>query len=233
MVAGPTLDPGLLADVFGEHAALELEAPDAQRGTTMSVTDIRHPVFQAFGGLVGTLGQVRVDRSLRVVETDGARVIARFEDGSAALVEYAVGAGRAFVFASDLNNDWNDFPRRPTFVPFVHELTRYLVGEREERQEVLVEEVPAGLEAEPGILRSAASEHQVVVNVDARESDLSRSTVDDFLARVNSLETPPAADPQSGQNAGNQEADQRYWWYVLLAMLIVLVAESWLGRSMA
>ena len=30
-----------------------------------------------------------------------------------------------------------------------------------------------------------------------------------------------------------REAEQNYWWYALLVMLVLLVAEAWLGRTMA
>ena len=37
-------------------------------------------------------------------------------------MEEASGEGRVLLFASDLNNAWNDFPLQPAFVPFLHEI---------------------------------------------------------------------------------------------------------------
>ena len=113
IVAGPALDPALVADVLGQSVSLSLVPGDSSRAESLSVTDPRHPVFRAFGGLVGTLGQVRFRRTMQLAQTDAGRVLARFADGTPAIVEHAVGRGRALVFASDLNNDWNDFPDVP------------------------------------------------------------------------------------------------------------------------
>jgi hypothetical protein len=41
-------------------------------------------------------------------------------------VERTVGSGRVIAFTSTLNNEWNDFPTRPLFLPFLHETARYL-----------------------------------------------------------------------------------------------------------
>ena len=232
IVAGPTLDRLLVADILGDDVPLTLEPVLAPLETSFSVIDARHPIFQAFGGLVGTLSQVRVQHVIHVVETADARVLARFADGTAALVEYAVSQGRAVVFASDLNNEWNDFPRRPTFLPFVYELMQYLAGERDDRRELMVANVPSGLQPEPGPATLPESGRRVVVNVDPRESETTRSSVDTFLShvRLGNSDAPDVGSSPPAETA--QEAEQGYWWYAVLAMVLVLVAEGWLGRTL-
>ena len=233
IVAGPTLDPQLVADVLGADVPLTLESVATQAETSFSVVDTRHPVFRVFGGFAGTLGQVRVQHVMRIVETEDARVLARFADGTPALAEYEVDLGRAVAFASDLNNEWNDFPRRPTFLPFVHELVQYLAGERDARRELTMADIPAGLELEPGPATLPENGRRVVVNVDPRESEMTRSGVDTFLSHVH-LADPDARDASSSQPAeAAQESAQSYWWYAVLAMVLVLVAEGWLGRTLA
>ena len=230
VVAGPSLDPQIVADILGDDHQLILEPVDAEVETTFSVVDPRHPIFQPFDGFVGTLSQVRVQRVLRVAEAPNARVLARFADGTAALTEYAVGQGRAVVFATDLNNEWNDFPRRSTFLPFVHELIQYLGGDRDERRELTVAEVPSGLAPQPGLATLPESGRRVVVNVDPRESETTRSNIDTFLSHVHPGESRGGVRPDVRLEAA-QESDQSYWWYAVLAMLLVLVAEAWLART--
>ena len=232
VVAGPTLDPKLVADVLGDSAPLALE-PAAPRETSFSVVDSRHPMFQAFGSVIGTLGQVRVRQAMHVVETPDVRVLARFADGSAALLEYPLPDGRAIVFASDLNNEWNDFPRRPTFLPFVYELMRYLAGERDDRRELTVADVPSGVEPKPGPATLPGSGRRVVVNVDPRESETTRSSVDTFLSHVRLGLSDAREAGASPPAEAVQESEQGYWWYAVLAMLLALVAEGWLGRTVA
>ena len=73
----------------------------------------------------------------------------------------------------------------------------------------------------------------LVINVDPRESDLARLTADEFLSRIRPSAVPGSAAGSEPVDAAGREAEQRYWWYLLLAVAVVLVAESWLGRSAA
>ena len=232
IAAGPRLDPDLLAEFLGTDPAPAVAPPAGDGALTWSVTATRHPLFAAFDGLAGTLGQVRFRQALRVAAASG-RVLAAFSDGTPALVERAAGRGRVLVFASDLNNEWNDFPRLPTFVPFVHEVAQYLGGHRRPPRELLVADAPPGVDPRPGAAIEPASRRPIVLNVDPHESDPSRLTADEFQSRIR--RTAPRGDGATSEpaDAAGREAEQRYWWYLLLAMAVVLVAESWLGRTAA
>jgi hypothetical protein len=61
-------------------------------------------------------------------------VLARFDDGAAAIVERRSGSGRVLAFTSTLDGDWNDFPRHAMFLPLLHEAVKYLAqyGDLEE-----------------------------------------------------------------------------------------------------
>ena len=230
IAAGPRLDPALVAEFLGTGPA---PAPPGGAGAlTWSVTAARHPLFAAFDGLAGALGQVRFRQAVRLGGA-GGRVLAAFSDGAPALMEMerTAGRGRVIVFASDLNNEWNDFPRQPTFVPFVHEVVRYLGRHRRPLRTLLVAAAPPGVEPRPGAVIEPASGGPLVLNVDPRESDPSKLTPDEFRSRIRRSAAPGAAT--AAADAAGREAEQRYWWYLLLAMAVVLVAESWLGRTAA
>jgi hypothetical protein len=64
------------------------------------------------------------------LETDEG-VLARYDDGGPALVERRVGTGRVLVWTSTFDNDWNDLPLQPVFLPFVHQLVRHASGQRD------------------------------------------------------------------------------------------------------
>ena len=234
IVTGPRLDTELVADALGAATRLAFQPGAASGEMGMSVTDARHPIFRPFGSLLGTLGQVRFRQTARLAEDDtsSGRMLARFDDGSAAIVEYAVGSGRALVFASDLNNEWNDFPRRPSFVPFVHEVVRYLVGARERQRDFTIADAPAGVPKEPGVVTLPGSGRRATLNVDPRESNPMAVTADSFLARVTQGMPAEAAVAERTETAA-REAEQGYWWYALLAMGVLLVSEAWLARTMA
>lgn len=99
----------------------------AQGGTTLGYVDLGHPIFEPFTApRSGDFTSARVFQ-YRPIEAD-ARVLARFGDGGAALVEQPYGRGRILVWSSTLDRGWNDLVLQPVFVPFVHQLTRYAAG---------------------------------------------------------------------------------------------------------
>ncbi len=105
---------------------------------------------------------------LRVGEQD--QVLARLSDGSPLLVEQRLGKGRVMVFASSLDNVWNDLPLHPVFVPFAMESARYLSGIEEEKRQALVDSV-----IELGKHRTAGSTVQLFDPQGERSLSLSES----------------------------------------------------------
>ena len=236
LVAGPTLDPALVTDLFGIT-----DGPRLGLGTTrthaepvtLAPTDLRHPILRGFGSLVGNLGRARFNRTLALNDADAdapGTVIVRFDDGSPALVEHVVGAGRVLVFASDLGNVWNDFPRRPTFVPFLHETVGYLTAHRTQPRELLIGDAPPGAPDEPGVA-VLGDARRVVLNVDPRESDPTPLAPELFEASVGRLALAAAREVRD--EAGEREASQRLWRYALMLMALVLVAEGLLASRVA
>jgi hypothetical protein len=208
--------------------------PDVEPDIIMAPDDGRHPIFRIFGG-TGALGNVAFERTVMLTVTDTASVVARYSDGSPALVEERNGMGRMLVFASDLNHQWNDFPVQPAFVPFVHELFRYLALARAARTEYFVGEVPGASGAMPGVvdLQSATGNRPsrtVSVNVDPRESNPDRMTADAFQHAIARVDVPAVV--QSEAETREHEDTQRLWQYGLILMAIGLVAEGLLGRRL-
>jgi hypothetical protein len=71
---------------------------------------------------------------------------------------------------------------------------------------------------------------RVAVNVDPRESDPARSSVEAFKTSVSELTAGAARE--AGVQAGQRENEQRLWQYALLLMVVSLVAEGMLGRRL-
>ena len=234
ITAGPDVDPAILNGALSGlvHTSWrDRPAATSQAMLRFAPDDSRHPVFRLFGG-VGTLGNVSFSRAALIDVPATADVVARYSDGSPALVEERTAAGRVLIFASDINDRWNDFPLQPAFVPFIHEALRYLTASRVAKGEYLVGELP-GLEGlTPGVtaLKDDARARRVAVNVDPRESDPARMTADDFRAGVSRLNASAARD--AGAGARDQEDGQRLWQYALLMMVVSLAAEGMLGRRL-
>ncbi len=195
-------------------------------------TDRRHPLVRALGGLAGRLGRSLFARTARLDAATGG-VVLSFTDGAPALVEHAAGAGRILVFASDLRNEGNDLPRRPEFVPFVHEVVGYLVARPARPRELVVGAAPPGAPGVPGPARLPGEAGPVVLNVDTRESMFELLTDEAFRASVGRFapESGAGSDeaPPPEGAAPPEEAAQGLWRYLLMGMALVLVAEGLLA----
>jgi hypothetical protein len=229
LVAGPDLEPIMLAGLGGVGQPAPADG-DTAADRQLVPADGRHPIFQALGERVGNLAQVRYARTRAIEPTDETRVLAWFSDGAVALVEQDLDAGRLLVFGSDLDDAWNDFPRHPMFVPFVHETLRYLGGDRRARRALLVGDGPAARVEETGFV-TLADGVRVAVNVDRAESDPTRMSTAEFDAAV--AQARGAIVAAMSDTDGQQERDQGYWRYGLGLMALALAAESLLGSRMS
>jgi Mg-chelatase subunit ChlD len=248
VTAGPMLDPSSFASLFEQAGKLKVESAEGTGfPTTLAPVDTRHPIFAAFGTFAANLGQAEFTQALRIAPpADGnSRIVARFTNGLPAMVEQEIGSGRVIVFASDVSSEWNDFPRQPTFVPFVNETLRYLANLRERPRDLTVGAVVAGLGAagvaglqagdigatsKPGVIKIGSPERLVAVNVDARESRPARMTDTEFTQMVRRTD---AEGRSADIVAREQESGQHWWRYGLLALMAVLVAEGLLARRPA
>ncbi len=101
----------------------------ADKGAVLGYIDRSHPALSLFGGAQsGDLSAARFYR-YRSLQSDSG-VLARFDDGSVAVVEQRTGTGRTLLLASSFDGLWNDLPRQPVFLPFVHQLAQYASGYR-------------------------------------------------------------------------------------------------------
>ena len=232
MVAvGPDVDGDVVADVFGSASTLHVVADTKTKPEprALAPADVRHPVFQPFASNTATLGLVTFQRVARI-EGSACQTLARFTTGDTALLEGAAGDGRALVFASDLENRWNDFPVHATFVPFLHETVRYLASARAHAGEYLVADAPAGAPHQPGVAvvtdasRPGAKPRTVAINVDPREVDPARLTIDEFQSAVTRLKDVNVSE--SRVEARQQEDRQHLWQYALALMALLLAAEG-------
>ena len=156
----------------------------------------------------------------------------------ASLVECPAGDGHALIFASDVDNLWNDFALHATFVPFAHEAVRYLGSARPHATEYVVGDAPAGLPRTPGIATVAdapkadrgtnanqrSATRRVAINVDPHEGDPGRISADEFQSAVTRLKDAGAS--QARVEATEQEDRQHLWRYAFVMMIAALVCEG-------
>jgi hypothetical protein len=104
-----------------------------ERGAVLGFVDRRHQALAVFSGSrSGDLSAARFFRYRPIDTTEG--VLARFDDGSAALTEHQLGEGRVLTWASTFDGYWNDLPRQAVFLPFLHQLSRHAAAYREQKR---------------------------------------------------------------------------------------------------
>jgi hypothetical protein len=219
-------EPGLASLVEGMSVSVT-NADDPV--LTVASVEARHPLFQHLGRVADSLGSASFTRSWRVRAT-GWQVLARFNDGAPALLERRLGAGRVVFFSSDVNRRWNDLPLQTAFVPFLHEIARYLAPERRPT-EYTPGTLPDRAQASLGFV-TLASGQRVAVNVDPRESDGSRMDAAQFSSAIRHRGERRLDADAARRRAEVSERRQSLWRYGLMLMFGTLVAEGLIGARL-
>ncbi|MEM7353010.1 MAG: BatA and WFA domain-containing protein [Acidobacteriota bacterium] len=156
-----------------------------RQGASLASVDYHHPSLAIFGGAAGgNLAGPRFFRYRPITEPpavsadsgDEGTVLARYTDGAVALAEYHHGNGRLLLWGSPLDNRWSNLPLQPVFLPFVHQVCRYLGGRQAMRswypagQRV---DLDAALAAVPPTAEGAESSPRVLISPSGR-----RATID-------------------------------------------------------
>ncbi len=219
--------------------------------------DGSHPVFASFAQTEGAgLSGASFLRYHELEPAAGARVLARFSDGSPFCVEKRLGKGRVVTFAASPGAKWSDLPKRKAFVPMVNDLVRYLSGLEEGRSRQYVvgtalkpkragrvifpdgRELPAarGEEMEmdvPGVYRflpakASWEEETWAANVPPGESDLQAVPQAELEKALKAVGTEKLAQATALDEASPEELKARSgnWRALLLAALGVLAIEA-------
>jgi Mg-chelatase subunit ChlD len=92
----------------------------------LGTLEYSHPIFELFRApRSGDFSSARF-YSYRAIDKPIASVLARYDDGTPALMDRKAGEGRVLLWTSTIDLGWNDLPLKPVFLPFVHTVVRYL-----------------------------------------------------------------------------------------------------------
>jgi hypothetical protein len=106
---------------------------DRSRGVAGALGGLEygHSVFEPFRApRSGDFSAARFYGYRSVTPAKDAQVLARFDDGAPALMARSVGRGRALVWTSTLDLFWSDLALKPVYLPFVHQMARFLADYR-------------------------------------------------------------------------------------------------------
>jgi len=118
--------PQAAADLLPAQISTPVDRSDPGR---LGFIDYSHPILEPFAGPDGgDFSRARFYRYRGLVPSDSARILARFDDGTPAIIEGRQGRGRTIVWASSADNFWNDLVLQPLFLPLLHQTVDYLTG---------------------------------------------------------------------------------------------------------
>ncbi|ACY15679.1 vWA domain-containing protein [Haliangium ochraceum] len=105
-----------------------------ERALRLTKWEAEHTIFAVFSGDAPGLREARFDRVFLLgptTQVEERRVLARYTNGAAALVEGRIGDGRVILFTSSLDRDWNDLVIHPGFLPLMQRSVRYLARKQD------------------------------------------------------------------------------------------------------
>ena len=144
IATGPHTEIAAFNQLFQNFAPAKLEEAVRLTGgrnaeyVVMSEIKTDHPIFEVFKRS-GRLATAHFFGYVRATVSEGAGVIARFEDSNPALIEASRGGGKLLLYTSTLDASWNDLPLTPVYLPMIRQMARAL-GERDERSSIQVGE---------------------------------------------------------------------------------------------
>jgi hypothetical protein len=189
--------------------------------------DKDHPVFRPFiDPQHGDLRRIGFRHITKVKPAPDSKTLATAQTGDPLLLESRLDRGIILLFTSAADRDWSDWPQSPLYVPLINQIMGYLTGRLLEGQRITSPLTGPGRNNPPGITRNG--EVVLVRNLDPKESELERFTVEQFrktfdLPEFESSEKKREAATEK-VSAGSQRPDE-LWPYVIWALLILLLVE--------
>ena len=129
VVAGARLGGRRISALAGAAAVDGMADRRARGGATLGEVRTEHPLFAPFRSAQAALMAPRFYRYPRLQPAVGTDVLARFDDGSPAVLERANGDGHVLVLALGLDVRDGDFPLQPAFLPLVRRVVLYGAGQ--------------------------------------------------------------------------------------------------------
>ena len=235
----------------------------SDRGGTMGDVRLDHPLFVAFRDAPSALSAARFLRYPRFEPAVGSEVLARFDDGSPAVMERREGRGRIVLVGMPLDTRSGDFPLQSAYLPFLQRLVLYTSGRdattlwRATGQSWLLPgtmkepavSTPQGAIVRP-VLDTVGStvalresgvyslyEGRVqgepvallAVNAPTNESDLTPVDARELLLGVK--QSAASADASNDVPTPEEvEGRQRMWRYLIAAVALLLLAETFVAN---
>jgi hypothetical protein len=142
------------AALFGDVELRDEQAQKAKEYSMLGEIDFTHPLFAAFSNpRYNDFTKVHFwkHRPLSLNPEAATRAVARFDNGDPAIVERAIGRGRALLFASGWQPDDSQLALSSKFVPLIHSILELACGRPIDAAGVTIgQEVPLSHDSSAG-----------------------------------------------------------------------------------
>ena len=240
-------DASLVSELAG-HPVKASEATEREYAMLADV-DHAHPLLRPFADArLRDFTKVRFwhHRKIEVPEAAAAKVLARFDDGAPAWIAFERGEGRLLLLASGWHPADSQLALSTKFVPllfgwldaagFSHEQSLgFTFGDALPGE---IAGTGTRIATEPGIIEIARGQEKtrVAVNLapaEGRTAPMEPGRLAQLGVRLASSapghRAALAAAEKVKMEAVEEEARQKGWFWVLMALLAVLAAETWLA----
>jgi hypothetical protein len=227
--------------------------------------DFTHPIFAPFAEpRFSDFTKIHFWK-MRRIETNGlgtARVLARFDNGSPALLELGIGTGKLLVLASGWHPADSQLALSTKFVPLLYSMLEYAGGFTEQTTLVTVGAelpVPQGASVQrldgsgvtpeggrwladaPGLFKVSEGprSYKIAVNLDPAESKTGTLDIDGLRSlgvplHAQATRTFAEVDRERKTAAAVEvESRQKMWRWVILAALAFVLVETWFAARLS
>ena len=122
---GDRVEPASFNRRFADITPAQLQSPELlPRDDYLVIGDYdrRHPIMRP----LDTDWSARFQGRWSLTPAQDAEVLMRFDSTEPALLERTAGTGKAVLFASSLDLEWNNLALQGLYLPFVHQTLRYM-----------------------------------------------------------------------------------------------------------
>lgn len=229
----------------------------------LGTIDFEHPTFRVFADpRYNNFTNIRFwsAQPLLAPDTTDARILAKFDEGPAAIVEWKVGNGSLIAWAGDWTPQDSQWVLSSKFVPWFQELIEKSLGGPSMPNMAFVndaselssgEEIWASLDGSnldaaarktPGLyqLSKGANTHWVALNIPHEESRIDPLPFDTWeklgvpLQASQLIVSQEISEQQAAvKNAIELEGEQKIWRWLLIGVVLFLIIESLLSITIS
>ncbi len=141
---GDQVAPNIFNSLFSNISPARLNnrafnSVDRDNSVILAEVDFLHPIFKPFAEPgQGDPGIAEFYQYFHVTPGGPEAVLASFDDGSPAILERKIGAGKVILLTSSIDSEWNNLPVKAMYLPLLYQTLNYVAAETKGQDAFLV-----------------------------------------------------------------------------------------------